>query len=224
MYKNKKISVVIPCYNEEKGIAHVIKNMSSLVDEILIVDNDSTDNTSEVARNLGAKVVFEKKRGYGQAYKRGIPLATGDIIVTMDGDGSYPVEEIPSLIEFMLKNEIDFVSANRFPLEEKNSMNFMNKVGNKILTFATMLLFLKRITDSQSGMWIFKREVYQRLRLKSNGMSFSEEIKIEANLNKDTNYAEFHINYHKRIGTAKLHVLKHGFENIVFLFKKKIWR
>ena len=71
MYKNTKISLVIPCYNEEAGIAEILKRISSLFDEVIIVDNASTDRTSDVARSLGAKVVFEREKGYGQAYATG---------------------------------------------------------------------------------------------------------------------------------------------------------
>src|SRR5689334_23435486 len=89
MFLGKRISVVIPCHNEEEGVRAVIEQMPPIVDEILVVDNCSTDRTAEVARSLGARVVHESRKGYGRAYKTGFEKARGDIIVTMDGDGTY---------------------------------------------------------------------------------------------------------------------------------------
>jgi hypothetical protein len=222
MYKNTKISLVIPCYNEEAGIAEILKRISSLFDEVIIVDNASTDGTSEKARRLGAKVVFEKQKGYGQAYAAGFRAASGDIIVAMDGDNSYPIEEAGRLINFLLANDFDFVSGCRFPLQQKNAMATLNKVGNYILTLVFCLITFKKIKDSQSGMWVFKREILKEMKLKSRGMAFSEEIKMEAILNKNIKFAEVPIDYSERIGWVKLKKWKDGLINILFLFKKRI--
>ena len=84
------LSVVIPCYNEEDGIREVIGRMPAGVDEIVVVDNNCTDRTAELATALGARVVHEKTPGYGAAYKAGMAAARSDLIITMDGDGAYP--------------------------------------------------------------------------------------------------------------------------------------
>src|SRR5262245_13241250 len=136
MHNGRTISVVIPCYNEEEGIRHVIESMPPAVDEIVVVDNNSSDRTAEVARSLGARVVSETRKGYGQAYQAGIPAATKDVIVTLDGDGSYPPEEIPRLVDILVERNLDFLSASRFPLQSRGSVNFMDMVGNKIPTVA----------------------------------------------------------------------------------------
>ncbi|MGA2263274.1 MAG: glycosyltransferase family 2 protein, partial [Acidobacteriota bacterium] len=94
MYRERRITVVIPCLNEEEGIAQVLSRMPAFVDEVIVVDNDSTDRTAEMARSFGAHVIHEKIRGYGRAYKTGLMRAQGDIIVTLDGDHSYPVDGI----------------------------------------------------------------------------------------------------------------------------------
>src|SRR5262245_38488495 len=114
MYRGKRISVVIPCHNEEEGIRAVIQQMPDLVDEVLVVDNDSTDRTGEVARELGANVVPEQRKGYGRAYKTGFAAARGDIIVTMDGDGTYPPKSIEYLLYVLLQERLDFITARRF--------------------------------------------------------------------------------------------------------------
>lgn len=222
MYKNIKISLVIPCYNEEASIGEILKRTPSLFDEIVVVDNASTDKTSEVAKRLGAKVVFERQKGYGQAYTAGFGAASGNIIVTMDGDNSYPIEETGRLINFLLANNFDFVSGRRFPLQEKNAMRTLNKIGNYILTLVFQLVTFRKIRDSQSGMWVFKREILKDMKLKSRGMAFSEEIKMEAILNKNIKFTEVSITYSERMGLVKLKKWKDGLINILFLFKKRI--
>jgi len=224
MFRNKTISVVIPCYNEEDGIRYVIERMPDFIDEIVVVDNNSTDRTGEVATELGARVVLEKRKGYGRAYKTGIPSAKSEIIVTLDGDGSYPVEEIAPTLDFLLDGELDFVSASRFPLKQKGSMNPMNQLGNWVLTIATWLLYFRIVRDSQSGMWAFYSSAYEHLKPKSDGMPFSEELKIEAMLAKDVKFGEYHIDYHERIGEVKLNMWNDGFENLMFLVKRRFGR
>jgi glycosyltransferase involved in cell wall biosynthesis len=219
MYRDKTISVVIPCYNEEEGIAHVIGSLPPSVDEVVVVDNNSTDRTAEVARGLGARVVFEERKGYGAAYKAGLPAVTGDITVTMDGDGTYPVEQIEECVDFLIDTDLDFVSASRFPLKDPSAMNFSNKVGNGLLTFASLVLFMKGIKDSQSGMWIFKSSVYPLLKPKSDGMPFSEEIKIAAIRDPEVRFEEYHVNYHPRVGEVKLEKWRDGFRNLYYLVK-----
>src|SRR5207245_5470442 len=86
MYKGQSITVIIPCLNEEQGIEQILRSMPDFVDEVIVVDNDSTDRTSEIAASLGATVIREEVRGYGRSYKRGFAGATGDIIITLDGD------------------------------------------------------------------------------------------------------------------------------------------
>ena len=221
MHRGLKISVVIPCYNEEEGIQSVIRAMPSYVDEIVVVDNNSTDRTSEVARALGAKVVFQPRKGYGAAYQAGLPAATGDVIATLDGDGTYPADEISLLVDALEDRGLDFISGSRFPLRNAGAMNFTNKVGNLVLTIATGLLWLKPLADSQSGMWVFRRGVLPGLRLTSDGMPFSEEIKIEAIEKLGPRFAEVGIDYRPRIGEVKLQKWRDGWRNLSFLFARR---
>lgn len=221
MHREMTISVVIPCYNEEAGIQQVIESLPECVDEVVVVDNNSTDRTSEIARAAGAKVVFEKRKGYGAAYKAGLPAATGDITVTMDGDGTYPSEQIEELVDYLLDNNIDFLSTSRFPLKNPESMNLSNQFGNWALTVAMLIFYQKNIKDSQSGMWVYRTRVLPLLNLTSDGMPFSEEIKIEAIRNRAVKFDEYHINYHERVGEVKLEKWKDGFRNLLFLVKKR---
>ncbi len=221
MHRGLSISVVIPCYNEEDGIRHVYAGMPSYVDEVVVVDNNSTDRTAEVARSLGAKVVFQPRKGYGAAYQAGLPAATCDIIATLDGDGTYPADEISLLVDALEDRKLDFISGARFPLRNPDAMNFTNKVGNFVLTIATGLLWFRPLRDSQSGMWVFRRSVLPRLKLTSDGMPLSEEIKIEAIEKLGPRFAEIGIDYRPRIGEVKLQKWRDGWRNLSFLFAKR---
>src|SRR6476646_9402535 len=134
MYKGLSITVIIPCLNEEHGIEKVLRAMPEFVDEVIVVDNASTDRTAEVAESLGAKVIREDVRGYGRAYKRGFAVATGDLIVTLDGDHSYPVDALSYLLEAFLHLNVDFLNASRFPVRDTRGMSLRNKLGNLMLS------------------------------------------------------------------------------------------
>ena len=220
MHRELKISVVIPCYNEQDGVREVIGRMPAAVDEVVVVDNNCTDRTAEVARALGARVVAERTPGYGAAYKAGLKAATGDIVATLDGDGTYPPEEIPRLVDMLVEKKWDFLSASRFPLSDPKAMGLSNRVGNWVLTAAAAVLFFKPIRDSQSGMWVFRRALLDRVRLTSDGMAFSEEIKLEALL-RGFRFGEAHIPYGVRVGQVKLQKWRDGMANLWFLVRKR---
>ena len=221
MHRGLKISVVIPCYNEEEGVRHTMGGLPSCVDEVVVVDNNSTDRTADVARSLGARVVRETRKGYGAAYQAGLPAATGDITVTLDGDGTYPADQIPELVDYLVDKQLDFVSASRFPLKNPRAMNFSNKVGNGILTLGMAVLYGKPVRDSQSGMWVYRTPVYKKLSVKSDGMAFSEEIKIEAIRHREVRFGEYSVDYRPRVGEVKLDKWRDGFKNLYFLVKKR---
>jgi glycosyltransferase involved in cell wall biosynthesis len=221
MHRDLKISVVIPSYNEEEGVRYVIERLPPCVDEVVVVDNNSTDRTAEVATSLGARVVPEKRKGYGAAYQAGLPAVTGDVTITLDGDGTYPSEQIPELVDHLVDRQLDFVSASRFPLQNPAAMNFSNKVGNMVLTIGMAVLYARVVRDSQSGMWVFRSAVYPKLKVKSDGMAFSEEIKIEAIRNREVRFGEYPINYHPRVGEVKLDKWRDGFRNLFFLVTKR---
>lgn len=221
MHRGLRICLVIPCYNEERGIHQVLGRVPPEVDDIVVVDNASTDRTAEVASAAGARVVRETRRGYGAAYKAGMAAATGDVVVTLDGDGTYPPEQIPRLVDVLVDRGWDFLSACRFPLSDPRAMGWSNQVGNGVLTATTALLFQKPIRDSQSGMWVFRRALLERFRLTSDGMAFSEEIKLEALL-QGARFGEEHIPYGVREGEVKLQKWRDGWANLVFLVRKRL--
>jgi len=222
MYRGKRISVVIPCHNEEDGIRTVIEQMPPIVDEILVVDNASTDRTAEVARELGARVVFEGRKGYGRAYKTGFAKARGDIIVTMDGDGTYPPDSIPLLLHVLVEEKIDFMTARRWRSRSGEDKSPIRLLGNAILSGTTVGLFFKFIIDSQSGMWVFRREVLSKVQPRSDTMALSQELKILAFTHPELRCMEMPIYYGERIGESKLNLWRDGFGNLLHLFKMRL--
>ena len=222
MYNGLRVSFVIPCYNEEKGIRSVLESPPDVVDEIIVVDNNSTDEIAKAASEMGAKVVLEKRQGYGAACKRGFMAASGDIITTLDGDGMYPIQELLYLIKTLEEEGLDFITVRRKPDRMRNIQREFRYMGVIALNFFIYTLFGIRLLDSQSGMWVFRRRILDELNLNSDGWPFSEEIKIEAFTNRRLRAREIDRIYHdKRIGTSKLNLLHDGFRNLLFLFKKR---
>jgi len=221
MYKGQTITVIMPCLNEEQGVEQVLTRMPEFVDQVIVVDNGSTDRTSEVASRFGAQVIREDARGYGRSYKTGFAAATSDIIITLDGDHSYPPDAISYLLEAFIHLKVDFLNASRFPVRDGSAMSFKHWVGNLILSLAMSVLYLTWVRDSQSGMWVFHRSILGKMTLQSDGMAFSEEIKIEALKVNRHRFAELSILYSSRLGEIKLNPWRDGFYNLWFLLKKR---
>jgi hypothetical protein len=221
MHKGHTVSVVIPCYNEEEGVRVTLADMPALVDEIVVVDNNCSDCTAQVAADMGARVVKEPKPGYGAALKAGFSAATGDLIVAMDGDATYPRAFIPVLLDVMVDENIDFITCDRTGHKAEEANSFLRVLGNFILNVAMWALYGFWLKDSQSGMWVFRRSILPQLKLSSDGMSFSEELKIEAFRLKGAKARELPIYYRERVGVSKLNLWHDGFANLIFLFKKR---
>ena len=223
----KKISIVIPALNEEKGIGPVLQEipLQALHDlgyetEVLVIDNGSTDRTPHVAREHGATVVTQSERGYGNAYKAGFAKASGDIIATGDADLTYPFAILPETILKMEQENLDFINTDRLTHLQKDAMSFSHRIGNTFLTAMSRLLFGWPFHNSQSGMWIFRRDMWKKLHVTSSGMPFSQELKIEA-YRRGFKCAEIPITYRARVGKEKLHTIQDGIGNTAHLMKKK---
>lgn len=224
----KTLTVVIPALNEEKGIGPVVKEIPveklkkiGYQTQILVIDNNSTDNTGKIARDHGANVIVMPIRGYGNAYKAGFANAAGDVIATGDADLTYPFDNLPDILLKMERENLDFINTDRLTNLNKEVMSPSHQLGNALLTFFTKLLFNWPYIDSQSGMWIFKRSIWKNLNVVSSGMPFSQELKIEAFIH-GYKCAEIPINYRSRAGKEKLNTISDGLGNITHLFKKKL--
>ncbi len=227
-----KISVVIPALNEETGIGKTIDAIPAQAFqqegwtlEIIIIDGNSTDRTRDIATQKGAKVIIEPHKGYGRAYKTGFTHATGDIIVTGDADATYPFDKLHTYITMLLNDHLDFITTDRFANLKHGAMNLKHRFGNLVLAFTLDILFLTRIRDSQSGMWIFRRDALQKIEpigTFNDGMPFSEEIKIEMFTTKHVKSKEIPSSLYPREGQVKLESFKDGIKNLRFLFVKRV--
>jgi len=237
-----RASLVIPTLNEAASIGHVLRSFRSAAEsanqrfffrnpidwEVLVVDGPSTDGTADVARQEGAHVISEPRRGYGRAYRTGFAAATGEVVATVDGDASYPVEEIPWFVLDLLEHRLDFLTCDRLSYLDAKAMTTEHRIGNWMLNYALRAFFhsalqgapARVVRDSQSGMWIFRREILDRLRLTQDGMAFSEELKIEVLL-RGLRFAEIPIHYSERWGAPKLSSWRDGGRNMLYLVQKR---
>jgi glycosyltransferase involved in cell wall biosynthesis len=202
------IKVIIPAYNEENSIAKVIKDIPEIVDEIIVVNNNSTDDTGINAKNAGATVLSESRKGYGYACLKGLDyISTLEIkpaiIVFLDGDYSDYPEELTKLVEPILKNDIDFVVGARVKkLRESNSMTPQQLFGNWLATSLMKLMFNSRFTD----LGPFRAIKYQKLielNMVDTTYGWTVEMQLKS-LKKKLTYIEVPVKYKQRIGVSKV--------------------
>jgi len=154
-----------------------------------------------------------------------MPQVTGDIIVTGDADATYPFDHIHEYIQQLLDENLDFITTDRFAELKHGSMSVKHAFGNFILATSLRILFLINIRDSQSGMWIFKKEALKKIQPLeefNDGMPFSEEIKIEMFSTKTVKAKEIPSKLYAREGEVKLESFKDGWRNLKFLFFKRV--
>ena len=227
-----KISVILPTINEEEGIGPTLDaiNKKEFAEnnwelKLIIVDGNSKDETQEIAREKGAKVIVEPRKGYGRAYKTGMPQATGDIIVTGDADATYPFDHIHKYVKHLLDENLDFITTDRFAKLHHGSMSVKHYFGNTVLNWTMRILFLMSVHDSQSGMWIFRKKALEKVQTIeefNDGMPFSEEIKIEMFTNKKVKAKEIPSMLRAREGEVKIESFSDGIKNLKFLFLKRV--
>src|ERR1700733_794042 len=166
---SKKITLLIPCYNEEEGIADVISGvpierlmLMGYTTEIVVIDNNSKDKTAEICQSLGVRVVSEKKKGKGNAIRAGFRAVTSDtdFVVMLDGDNTYKATEIPRLIEPLDSGFCDVIVGSRLGGKTNEySLRFRNRVVNWGFTFLTRQFYRANVTDVLSGAFAWKKDV-----------------------------------------------------------------
>ncbi len=203
-----KIIVIIPAFNEEKSIGKVIKEIPEIVEEIIVVDNNSNDNTNEVAKLAGATVLFEKQKGYGYACLKGLDYIRKqtekpNIVVFLDGDYSDYPEELSKLIEPIIKNSIDLVIGTRVKeLREKGSMTPQQIFGNWLATFLMKIFYKSKFTDLGPFRAI-KYEKLVALQMIDKTYGWTVEMQLKA-LKQKLTYEEIPVRYKNRIGVSKV--------------------
>jgi glycosyltransferase involved in cell wall biosynthesis len=200
-----KISVIIPAYNEEESLPHVLSDLpQDRLHQILVVDNRSTDRTSEVARENGATVISERRRGYGRACLAGMgALDAPDIVVFLDGDYSDYPEEIDLLVEPILKDEADFIVGSRMILKEsRKALLPQARYGNQLAVFLIRLFFGHRFTDLGPFRAI-RYESLQAIGMRDKNFGWTVEMQIKA-VQKKLRIREVPVHYRARIGVSKI--------------------
>lgn len=183
----KKLSIIIPVYNEEKTISDVINEVKKvkikgIAKEMIVVDDSSTDNTRNILKKIkdkSIKVFYHKKNmGKGAAIKTGLKNSTGDIILIQDADLEYSPDEYPKLLKSIIKGNAKVVYGSRLEAIKKNLKNMykLHYIGNLFLTLITNLLYRAKITDMETGYKVFRREVVKEINLKSKRFDFEPEI------------------------------------------------
>ncbi|MCZ7356116.1 MAG: glycosyltransferase [Candidatus Methanoperedens sp.] len=217
------VSIIIPCMNEEMTIGTCIrKAWSSLKQEGLegeiIVSDNSTDNSGEIAKKSGARVVTPANKGYGNAFLVGFRHARGKYFLLADADDTYDLMEMAKFLKPLLSGEADFVMGNRLKGEiKKNSMPWLHRyIGNPVLTRVLNMLFKTQLSDAHCGMRAITKDALEKLDLKSEGMEFASEMIIEA-ARKKLRITEVPINYYPRKTPSKLHSWGDGWRHLRFM-------
>lgn len=226
MLNNKKISIVIPCKNEEKIIGKTVKGLPNYIDEVIVVDNGSSDNSAQVARDAGAIVVTENRKlngiGYGYAHISGIEASTGDYIFACDADDTYDVAKIKDVFEYMENEDYDVVSCNRLPLKNKAAISKTRRLGIYILNLEIFMLYGYPIKDTLTGMWGIKREALPKINLRMGDWNLSPEIKVSAITNKDVRFSEFQTDHFVREKEpSKQAIWNTGTSHLLYIAKRR---
>jgi glycosyltransferase involved in cell wall biosynthesis len=216
------ISVVIPCLNEADNIeACVTAALDAIVSmgvlgEVIVADNNSDDDSARLAERAGARVVIERRRGYGSAYLAGFAASRGRYIVMADADLTYDFREIPRFVA-ALQDGAEMVIGDRMDNIQPGAMPWLHRyVGNPILTGLLNLFFRTGVKDAHCGMRALRRDVLPRLDLRTTGMEFASEMVIRAS-KENLRIAEFPIEYHPRGGESKLSSFRDGWRHLRFL-------
>jgi glycosyltransferase involved in cell wall biosynthesis len=216
------VSVVIPCLNEAENIERCVSAALAALEqmgmpgEVVVADNGSEDDSARLAERAGARVVVERRRGYGSAYLAGFEASQGRYIVMADADLTYDFNEIPRFVG-ALEGGAEMVIGDRMDNIQPGAMPWLHRyVGNPILTGLLNLFFRTGINDAHCGMRALRRDVLPRLDLRTTGMEFASEMVIRAS-KENLNIAEFPIEYHPRGGESKLSSFRDGWRHLRFL-------
>ena len=208
MTTNKVIKVIIPAYNEEDSITNVVNDIPNIVEEVVVVSNNSTDKTEENAAKAGATVLQESRRGYGYACLKGMEYIASkedkpDIIVFLDGDYSDYPEQLIEVIAPILNDNVDFViGARTKELRESGSMTPQQVFGNWLATFLIKLFFGAKFTD----LGPFRAIKYDKLlglKMEDKTYGWTVEMQLKA-LKQKLTYTEIPVKYRNRIGVSKV--------------------
>ena len=207
-----KTSIVVPAYNEGKGIGRVLEEIFNVIDdtyEVIVVDDGSKDDTATIAKKFNVTLLqHEKNRGKGAALKTGFKNAQGEYVVFIDADGTYPVADIPKIVEYLDKG-YDVATGSRF-MGTIADMSALNKIGNKLISNLLRIFYSSNTSDPLSGLRGIKKKYINEMELVSDGFEIETEFTIKTS-RRNLRNIDFPIDYRRRIGKAKLNPLKDGY-------------
>jgi glycosyltransferase involved in cell wall biosynthesis len=219
--KVEMVSVVIPTLNEAGNIREALDTIDrelAYPKEIIVVDGNSTDGTLDIVRHSNCKVIIEPRRGYGLALRRGMMEAKGDVVVMVDGDGTYEVRHINRLLERLTDSDAEMCLATRM-YDPNKAMGFFNFVGNKIITFCFNMVYKQNLSDTQSGFRAISRAAIEKVNFKETDMAFATEMLIKFS-QKRFKMVEIPSNYKARkYGKTKLRPINSGIEILTTIVK-----
>jgi glycosyltransferase involved in cell wall biosynthesis len=221
-----KLTVIIPAYNEKNTIQEIVRRVKAMkmVDEIIIVDDGSTDGTRALITPMDGKesvkvILHEKNQGKGAAVRNGISAATGDVLMIQDADLEYDPREYPNLMKPIEEGLADVVYGSRFLGAPHRAILFWNMVANKLLTLMTNILYNTILTDMETGYKVFKREVVADIKIHAKRFDFEPEFTAKI-LKKKVRVFEVPITFNPRdYSEGKKIKMKDAFEAVWTLLK-----
>ena len=221
------LTILMPCLNEEANIAFCIDQAKEFLinkgieGEILVVDNDSTDQSAAIAEKNGATVIPEHRRGYGRALRTGLKAAQGRVIIFGDCDSTYDFANLDPLYQPLCENKADFMTGNRFGGQmEDGAMSWSHKLGVPFLSWCGRVKFGVKINDWHCGIRGIRRDALERLDLRTDGMEFATEMLAEA-ARKKLRIGEVSVPLRKARNERKekLRTVRDGFRHLWYILR-----
>ena len=226
MSTNSQVSIIIPSYNEEKGLPIVLEQLRKILNteqissdallseriEIIVVDDGSSDKTAEIARGYSCKLIsHQKNMGKGKAIQTGIANSNGEKIIFIDADGTYPVEEVLHIITRLDDNDVVFTAR------EWKNIPILNLIGNKMISAVIKVFSGFTGHDPLSGLYGIRRSVIEKLDVETSDFSIETEIVVKSTV-MGFNMTELPIRYNRRLGESKISPFKDGLKILKLIF------
>jgi glycosyltransferase involved in cell wall biosynthesis len=219
--KIEMVTVVIPTLNEAGniiGVINTVKKVLKYPHEIIIVDGGSTDGTLDIVTHKKCKLIIEPRRGYGLALRLGMKQAKGNILVMVDGDGTYELKHINILLDRLIEKDADLCLATRM-YDPNKAMGMMNFVGNKVITFCFNMLYKQNLSDSQSGYRAISKKAFDQIEFREDDMAFATEMLVKFSQEKLKMVEIPTIYKERKYGKPKLRRFKSGIEIFTTMLK-----